>query len=170
MDTQYCYGCENDLENQQGHYGGCIKLSDDEDEVIATNSDKVLSACDNCAHEFRAGDSLYIQYGNEIHDLFKLEFCSDNCYNNCIQLHPYFSNFKFKETVKQIGNNNIDLIIELLEVYPKFVFDSINKTPYKAAKIISDFIKLTQKDNLDDEEQEYISFCKEKKLFMLDEM
>ena len=28
----YCYGCENDLENQEGHYGGCIPFDFDLDE------------------------------------------------------------------------------------------------------------------------------------------
>lgn len=169
MTEAYCYGCEHELENQQGHYGGCIKeFSDDEnvDEYVVTNNDKVLSACDNCTHEFRAGDSLYIQYGNEVHDLFKLEFCSDNCFKNCIESYPFIKEFKFKETVKQKGNNNLDLILELLELYPRFVFDSKNRRPYKALKIISDFIELKQKDNLDEEEKEYIQFCKDKKLFL----
>ena len=166
MTEANCYGCEHDLENQQGHYGGCINFPDEE-EVANVNSDKVLSACDICCHEFRAGDSLYRQYGNEVHNLFELEFCSENCYKNCVEMYPFVGKFKFEETIKQKGNNNVDLILEILELYPRFVFDSKNRRPYKSTKIMNDFITLTQKDNLDNEEKEYISFCKEKKLFLL---
>ena len=169
--TSYCYGCENDIDNQQGHYGGCIKeFSDDEnvEEYIVTNKGKALSACDNCSREFYAGDSLYIQTGDTIHDLFKLEFCSDVCYDNCKTMYPFVREFHFKETVKQIVNKNTDIILELLNNHTRFVFDYTNRNPYNALKIISDFVELKKKDSLDEEESEYIKFCEDKELFVLD--
>ena len=132
MTNNYCMGCKLDLENQMGHYGGCIDFVDNESEIVNEKGSKLerKDALNNdCSTHFKNLnidiDDFLILINNASYDtLYKL--CVKN---NC--LPKINSEYILR---KLLGSNYYDNS-HSLDYYKKISFSNLKEDSHKAIRL-----------------------------------
>jgi hypothetical protein len=149
--------------------------------------------CDYCSNMFYENDFSLKQVSNEIHDLFKLDFCNINCLKSIQNEYPFVEDFEFKNIQitknmnKEICCDNSDsdsesesesekdiIISSLIRNCPSVVFDFSGETPVKRGpcEMIKYYYDLKNNKirDLKEEDKYFLEFSDNNNLFNINKI